>query len=277
MPVAGFKNADALSRPSRFWLAFTHGLILFLVTALAWIICLAANPGALRALIRSLPIPGIVDIPTPGPTSLPPAITAPRAGLPAGYLALWGSYDQGQFGCSFLLELDEGRLVGISAAHATPVLSPWTQAVFRSPDGMPAARMKGQIGRGREFVKDDFATDYALWAVAVVNLPESVLRPDPRGQGAPGEGVVMFSPFNASQGGSKRLPGVVKDVSPGVIWVQMQDSFDPHGFSGCPVVSQVTGRVVGMAVAGADLHPVVIGLNPVGALVGKARLALSNP
>jgi hypothetical protein len=37
-----------------------------------------------------------------------------------------------------------------------------------------------------------------------------------------------------------------------------------------------TGRLIGMAVAGANQHPVVMGLHPAGSLVEKARMALMN-
>lgn len=55
----------------------------------------------------------------------------------------------------------------------------------------------------------------------------------------------------------------------------LEDSFNPAGYSGCPVVSQHTGRLVGMAVAGEDQHPVVMGLHPVGSLVEKALAAFA--
>jgi hypothetical protein len=57
-------------------------------------------------------------------------------------------------------------------------------------------------------------------------------------------------------------------------WIQLDDSFEPGGYSGCPVVSQFTGRVIGMAVSGADRSPVIMGLHPVGSLVEKAQAAL---
>ncbi len=277
MPVIGADSAPRLVHLSRFWPALLRAWIGFLIALLAIIIYLALNPGVLRALIPSLPIPGVVDIPAPGPTPLPPVISAQRGSLPRGYAALWGESEGNPFGCSFLLELDDGQRVGISAAHATPNLSRQTPAVLQSSDGTQAAVLRGQIGYGHEFIKDNLTSDYVLWAVAETINQESLLKPDPRGQGEVGEGVVVFSPFITVAGGSKSLPGVVKSVLPGATWIQMRDSFDPHGFSGCPVVSQYTGRVIGMAVAGADEHPVVLGLHPIGSLVEKARLALTRP
>ena len=66
-------------------------------------------------------------------------------------------------------------------------------------------------------------------------------------------------------------------VTPEATWVQLEGSFEPAGYSGCPVVSQYTGRLIGMSVAGANRHPVLIGLHPVGSLVEKARAALAAP
>jgi hypothetical protein len=42
------------------------------------------------------------------------------------------------------------------------------------------------------------------------------------------------------------------------------------------VVSQFTGRVIGMAVSGANQPPVIMGLHPVASLVEKAQAALQN-
>jgi hypothetical protein len=68
--------------------------------------------------------------------------------------------------------------------------------------------------------------------------------------------------------------GVVVSASAEATWIQLEDSFDPAGYSGCPVISRHTGRLVGMAVAGADQHPVMMGLHPAGSLVEKATAAL---
>jgi hypothetical protein len=99
------------------------------------------------------------------------------------------------------------------------------------------------------------------------------LRPDERGQAQPGERVLVLS----QAPGAPRWPGVVIRSDAGAAWIQLDDAFDPRGLSGCPVVSQYTGRFIGMAVAGANRPPVVMGLHPAGSLVEKARAALAVP
>lgn len=252
-------------------LALIRILIASLLVGLLLLVFLVLNPGILRALVRWLPVPGVVDIPAPGATPAPPAINLPPGAVPSGFLALWGEYSGGQFGCGFLLGLDDGRRVGVSAAHATAPLLPHVPGRFRAIDGTTAAALEGQVARGHTFIRDDFTTDYVLWGVAEVTHPESLLRPDPRGQGQPGESVLLLSPFEADSGGSKGWPGVVMRAAPTVTWVQLEASLDPRGLSGCPVVSLVTGRLVGMAVAGQNTSPSVIGLHPVASLVEKAR------
>jgi hypothetical protein len=255
------------------WRVFIRILIALLAAAVILGLYLLLNPGALQDAILSLPIPEVVRYPALGPTPLPPAIQAAQGEVPRGALAFAGAYDGGTFACGFLLDLGNGLRVGVSAAHATAALPPGALAELRFTDGTVAATLSGQIGRGSPFVQDQFTMDYVLWAVAGGADPQLFLQPDERGQGQPGERVLVLS----QAAGAPRRPGVVIRSSANATWIQMDDSFDPRGLSGCPVISQYTGRVIGMAVAGADKPPVVMGLHPVGSLVQKALAALSTP
>ena len=62
-------------------------------------------------------------------------------------------------------------------------------------------------------------------------------------------------------------------VTPDATWIQLDEAINPNGFSGCPVVSQHTGQVIGMAVAGSTNPPTRMGLHPIGSLVEKAKAA----
>jgi hypothetical protein len=265
------------SRPRRLWTAFIRILLLALLVLAGSGIYLGLNPAALQDLITRLPLPGSVRIPTAGPTLPVPVILAPAGPLPSGSMALTGVYAGGIISCGFLLELDGGQRVGITAAHASPVLAPGTPAEFQSPDGVLVATLAGQIGQGATFVQDRLSMDYVLWSLAEPVDLQRFLKPDERGQGQPGEPVLVYSPFGDNAGGPKTWPGVVMSSSTTATWIHLDDSFPPGGFSGCPVISRVTGRLIGMAVAGADQPPVVMGLHPVGSLVEKARAALKVP
>jgi hypothetical protein len=258
-----------------FWRAFLRGVIVFLGVVLFLVLFLGLNPTLLRALILSLHPAGVVEIPNPAPAPLPPQIDVPRGKIPSGYLAYSGATSSGSFGCSFLLELEDGQRVGVGAAHATPLLAPGAAAEFRAPGDLLAARLQGQVARGSAFAGSEFRTDYVLWLVVDVTGVGQLLHPDPRGQAQPGEAIVVFALAGDGAGASVRHTGVVMRTAAQATWIQLDESFNPRGYSGCPVVSAYTGRLVGMAVAGEDKPPVVMGLHPVGSLVEKVNAVLS--
>jgi hypothetical protein len=258
------------------WRAVSRVLIGVLAVLVLIALYLSMNPGALTTVVASLPLPGAVKMPAPGPTPFPPVIDAPQGDVPHGYVAFTGRANTIDFSCGFLLRLENGRLVGVSAAHATPVLPPGTPAEFLLPGGARAAILNGQIAHGRAFQQDHFTMDFVLWAVGEISDPQRYILPDPRGAGQPGEKVLVYGRIEDGAGGSQSWPGVVMAVEPEATWIQLTDSFSPLGFSGCPVVSQYTGRVIGMAVAGHDMPPVVMGLHPIGSIVEKAEKALTG-
>jgi hypothetical protein len=248
------------------------GLVFLLAISLFFVLV----PQALREVILALPIPGNVRIPAIQMTPQAPLFADVDLSMPVGHQAYQGLVNGTRFSCGFLLELDHGQRVGVNAAHSVAVLPRDMTAEFRSPDGSLAAVLSGQIAHGQTFIHDQFTMDYVLWAVTSGVNAERFLHPDPRGAGQPGEPVLVYSPFGDQDGGPKTFPGVVMSVSETHIWIQMQDSFTPSGFSGCPVISRVTGKLIGMAVAGANQPPVVMGLHPVRSLVEKTEAAFSS-
>ena len=140
-----------VNRLHRLWIALIRMLIGVLLVVAGLGLYLGLNPAAFQALVVKLPLSGVVDIPTPGPTPLLPTITAAQGRLPEGIMAFFGQYSGGTFSCGFLLDLGSGLRVGISAAHATAQLSPGTPAELRLADGTFMAGLKSQVGRGRPF------------------------------------------------------------------------------------------------------------------------------
>ena len=173
--------------------------------------------------------------------------------------------------------------MGVTAAHASPRLAPGVPAEFLDPTGARAAVLPGQIAFGQTFIGDQFTLDYVLWSVDPAVDPARFLQPrsaptwpNPANRST-STGPALTAPAAPCAGrGSWSAPNVNS------IWVQLEDSFSPNGYSGCPVVSRVTGRLIGMAVAGADLPlatggaAVVIGLHPAASLVEKAQAALAD-
>jgi hypothetical protein len=249
------------------------GVLLFTILVSLF---LSLVPPVLTEVILFLPVPGKVRIPPIGPTPEPPAQLLQRGPLPSGFRAYQGFFHGASFSCGFLLEIEGGQRVGVNAAHSIGELPRGEFAEFRTPEGSLAAVLTGQIAHGQPFIYDQFHMDYVVWTVNQDTGFERFLRPDPRGSGQPGERILVYSPFASSSGGPQTYPGVVMSVSDANIWIQLDEPFSPSGFSGCPVISQTTGNVIGMAVAGVNQPPVVMGLHPIGSLVEKARAALLN-
>lgn len=265
--------------PRRLWKAFIRVFIVLLFVAAAATLYLSLNPKALEAALSNAP--GHVAMPDLGPVPPLPEIAAPRGELPEGFVAFTGETNGKSFACGFLLALEDGQdsrhlRVGISSAHAAPAPLPGATSVLLAPDGSLVARLDGQIERGSTFRHAHFAMDYALWSVASDVPAERFLKPDPRGAGQPGERILVYGRFTGPDGGSKSWPGVVMKVDMDATWIQLDEVMKPYGFSGCPVVSQHTGKVIGMAIAGWQKAPTRMGLHPIGSLVEKARAALGR-
>jgi hypothetical protein len=128
---------------------------------------------------------------------------------------------------------------------------------------------------GQAFSGDDLSTDVVLLQFNGYPDANEANAPDPRGSPQPGERVVLYcgqcvAPFT-------RL-GTVMSSAHTADWVLMDETFDPNGMSGSPVLSAYTGRVVGMAVAATHKQGrLLIGLNPIGAIVARGLAATTFP
>lgn len=209
------------------------------------------------------------------PLPVPPIITAERGDLPTGIVAFEARIRSGPeyalVGSGFLLALPGGDVIGVTTAHSLAGRE-FAPMVF-TPAGRdePAATFSRlYVPRGQPRTGADLTVDYVLLAPDA--SPASlVLRADPRGAPQPGERVLLFSGLGDGHGGQRILPGIVESVDRNGAWVRMSSPFDPGLMSGSPVLSQHTGRVVGMTIA-MSLRPgaLMIGVNPVGAILSKA-------
>ena len=237
---------------------------------------------AVAALVRDLPIgPGLA------PTPLPPVIAAPAGPLPGGLagvveLAQSGALDYQRVGSGFLLRLPAGTVIGVTTAHSVAGLgapgapgSGLQRLAFALPG---AARHLAEFTElygppGVPFSGADLSVDYVLLRAPATADASLAQAPDPRGAPQPGERVALFSGLGADGGARRVLLGTVISTDPGNAWLLMDDSFDPGGMSGSPVLSGATGLVVGMAVAATRQRGrTLIGLNPIGAIM---RLAIA--
>jgi hypothetical protein len=224
-----------------------------------------------------------------GPTELlPPAptIAAPRGEWPAHGRGFeeWASYSgepDALVGSGFLLELDDGRAVGVTTAHSVELRNP------ARPLENVQFRAHGEAGFITDFSQlhglpgvpragDDMTVDYVLLRPRSPVDAQWLLRPDTRGTAQPGERVTLFSGLGGRDG--RLLDGTVQTVDAQAIWVTMDGWFNPALLSGSPFVSRHTGRVVGMLIAGSLRgNRICLAAHPIGSLVQRALSAASFP
>ena len=223
--------------------------------ALAGMIILAVGP---RIFLPPLPPPPVID--------------APRGDLPAGVVAFEERIpaDSGPLpvGAGFLLELPNGDVIGVTTAHSVG-LGNFPPIEFVTVNGGTTVATFSQLYAplGIPITGTILTHDYILMTPDSPLDPAIVLQPDPRGAPLPGERVLLYS----GRGDPSVQPGTVESVGPDGVWVRMDRLFNPGGLSGSPVISQHTGRVVGMIVAASPrIGAIVIGVNPIGVIVSKA-------
>ena len=222
------------------------------------------------------------------PTPPAPTLLAPPGEMPSGPAGLqeWAQYRGETYqavGSGFLLRLNGGEIVGVTAAHSVAIGHP-DRPLERIALGVAgrtgfvaeADRLRGRPGRPRSGA--DMTVDYVLLLVSRPVEPGLALTPDPRGAPQPGERVSLFSGLGDGQGGGRMLVGTVQTVDETAVWVLMDDRFDPNGMSGSPLISRHTGQVVGMAVAASPrAGRLLVGVHPIGSIVRLAEAAAEFP
>lgn len=251
-----------------------------LLALLAFLLWFSRNPEALLTLV---PIPGVAIEPTLGPSPPPPIIAAPRGALPPGHVAFeaWAQHADGstqRAGSGFLLQLANGDVVGVMTAHGLNwATSPQMIAFHLPQQSQPLVEVDPRTASvGRAFTGYRFDLDFVVLPTDEPMDTALVLQPDARGGPQPGERVVLFGGGGDGDGNPRALYGTVTAASAEAVWVQMDDVFDPAAMSGSPLLSAHTGQVVGMAVAGRQRSPMLLGFHPIGSLVQKAQATL-NP
>jgi hypothetical protein len=77
--------------------------------------------------------------------------------------------------------------------------------------------------------------------------------------------------FGSGHGGQHILHGTVESVDHNGAWARMDGIFNPGLMSGSPMISQHTGRVIGMTIAASPRQGALsIGINPIGAILARA-------
>jgi hypothetical protein len=243
------------------------------------------------AVFRQQVAEGVRWIITAAPltTPVPPTIVAPQGAMPKGPVGLqqWLQAPGGVYTpietSGFLLKLPGGEVIGVTTAHSLFQEDPHRQlagvALGVNGQGAPLAEADTYYGPpGEPFAGNDFAMDYVFLKVGAVD-PAQALEPDARDLPQPGERVTLFSGLGDGRGGVYPLGGTVLSTDASGVFIYMdQADFSPAGMSGSPVVSQYTGRVVGMAIGAALRHTRwLIGLHPIGHLVQTAQAAREFP
>lgn len=238
-----------------------------------------------------------------------PLPEAPEIGLPTGPLPptqvglrAWAEYAAQEpqlAGSGFFLELPDGRLVGVTAAHSFRLTSELEAVSFASLGAQARVRMDslhGDPGAPR-LLGNNLTGDYLLLTAPVepesepVQLPGATISPTPSSElppalrGGPGPGLALVpDPRGGPQPGERVVvySGVLDEPQAGAVfksddrgaWALMDENFEPALTSGAPVFSEHTGLVIGMAlVAGQREGRLVLGLHPIGSLVEKGLAA----
>lgn len=223
------------------------------------------------------------------PTPPPPTIPAPAGELPSDTVAFqeWIRYQGEPYvlaGSAFLLRLPDeaaggGTVIAVMTAHSMLIGDPGhplERIALRMPGhASPFVELDTFFGPpGHPRTGDDMTVDYVLLQVPQPITPSLVLDPDPRGGPQPGERVTLFSGLGTEEGEAYRPVGTVQSVDGTSAWVVMDELFNPGMMSGSPVISQHTGRVVGMTIAASLRRDhLLIGLHPVGSIVRYAAQA----
>ena len=216
----------------------------------------------------------------PDPTPPPPTILAPAGPLPSGPVGLreyarYRGEDYIPVGSGFFLLLDSGDVVGVTAAHTVTLDDPQHPLMSIALGVAGSDRFFGEFDTlrgapGRLLTVSDMTVDYLLLAVDVPIELQMLLRPDARGGPQPGERVWLAS----GRDDRRLLEGTVQSATGTAVWVLMDEPFDPAQMSGSPLVSQHTGRAVGMALAASPRRGrLLIGAHPIGSLVHLAEAA----
>ena len=251
-------------------------LATLLLAAAAWL--------SLSLIRRLLPLG-----PTLGPIPPPPTILAPTGIPPETAVGLqeWAQMageEYGPLASGFLFSTPSGRVVAVTTAHSITIGDP-DYPVERIALGVAgqsdfiveATRLHGLPGKSFLFF-GDLTTDYVLLKVDTEVEPSYVLSPDPRGLAERGEAVLLYSGQGNGVGGRRILHGVAFEVRRTGVWVMMDEAFDPNGMSGSPIISETTGKLVGMAIASSlSGGRLFIGMHPVASLVEKAEQAADFP
>lgn len=222
------------------------------------------------------------------PTPPPPTFQVSPGAMPGGPAGLqeWAQYQDQAYqlvGSGFLFTLADGEIVGATTAHSISFNNsdhPLQRIALRVAG---SARVVGEfdtiIGQpGKPLRPENLTLDYLLLKSSPSLRYDTVLTPDPRGAPQPGERVSLYSGVDNDGQGSHTFTGTVQSVDDKAIWVLMDRWFNPSRMSGSPLVSQYTGKVVGMVLAGSPRrNRLLLGAHPIGSLVHLAESATEFP
>jgi hypothetical protein len=219
--------------------------------------------------------PGLLLAPLPPA----PAIAAPRGPPPAGTVVFDELVAGERAGSGFLLQLPGGALIGVTTAHslagraAQPVRFALPgESAFVAEFGLPYLARGVPHGSGEP--PAELRADLVLLRPEAALDPGRALLADERGGPQPGERVWLYAGRAGGTSGQRPLAGTVESATPDGAWVRLDEWHDLGGASGSPVISEHTGRVVGMAVA---ISPrpgaLLLGLSPISAILAAAGAA----
>ncbi len=239
---------------------------------MTWIVAVTAVVGMTHAAwCQTLDVKPAVPAPAKSPTADPkdekPTDSKPVTGEktpPKGEVIFFQALNPGLLvGTGFFVKTPKGEIIGATSIHFLDFdEGPLESIAWLGADLEDIASSKKALGQPgiqpREQRDPDYHADYMLFSLDAppkIGTPlEFDDRASPRAQTAkePGERL-WFPVFDGAvkPDGIRWVTGEVLAASPKAIKIQLDEPLELQGTSGTPVLSQETGKVIGVMSAGA--------------------------
>lgn len=171
-----------------------------------------------------------------------------------------GDGEAGFVGKGFFAKTPGGTVIGVTSMHFLELEgSPFDKVSWFDAERKPVAEATkafGTPGRTVDWDADfkDLRLDYLLLKPDADPKDVTVLEFDPRPQDQYKIGERVWFPLQPSQGPMRIVGGEVTVVRRGQITVRLDDpKAKPTACSGSPIISQKSGKVIGLLAAGGEI------------------------
>jgi hypothetical protein len=185
----------------------------------------------------------------------PSRVSAPASKILFQPRFVWADGHNSLQGTGFFAKLPDAQVLGVSSAHFLEFNGPQllTAEWLDVCDGHVVSEFesaRGKPGRQGTYEPLNMRPDYLIIVPKTPPPAESLLEFDERNLPDIGEPVWLPDKNPRLPRGYRLVEGTVIEATYEYIKVQFDDSINPQSQSGSPVISQVTGKVLGTWAAG---------------------------